>query len=65
MPPQFRAEIDPIRFSYYVSANMPVDHNKLNNLLKAENVVERLKYYSLSIIFLDITKSYFCGYLES
>jgi Lon protease-like protein len=38
------AEVDPVGFSFYLSANLPVQSSDLQNLLTANDVIDRLKY---------------------
>jgi hypothetical protein len=40
----YGAERDPLRFSYFLAANLPVPTTQLQRLLEAVDVVERLRW---------------------
>lgn len=39
----YGAELDPVGFSYFLAANMPISSEDLQSLLEAQDVVDRLR----------------------
>lgn len=52
--PEYEAEVDPVGFSFFLSANIPVESSSIQILLEAECVVQRLRYKIIIFEFLCV-----------
>lgn len=39
----YGAEVDPVGFSYFLAANMPISNERLQSLVEAQDVIDRLR----------------------